>query len=108
VYRQAEGQSLVLTKSQRDAAEDHERYMASVCECGHTRSKHSVLAPYACCGGETYHVRCVCKAFVTVESKVWAALEQARQNIKPIVKKEREAEALSAELLNFRLREKGE
>lgn len=38
------------------------------------------------------------------EAKVWAALEQARQNVKPIVKKEREAEALTAELLNLRLK----
>ena len=38
------------------------------------------------------------------KAKVWAALEQARQNVKPIVKKEREAEALTAELLNLRLK----
>jgi ribosome-binding protein aMBF1 (putative translation factor) len=38
------------------------------------------------------------------EAKVWAALEQARQNVKPIVKKEREAEALTADLLNLRLK----
>jgi hypothetical protein len=38
------------------------------------------------------------------EAKVWAALEQARQNVKPIVKKEREAEIVSAELLNLRLK----
>jgi hypothetical protein len=36
--------------------------------------------------------------------KVWAAFEQARQNVKPIVKKEREAEIVSAELLNLRLK----
>ena len=38
------------------------------------------------------------------EAKVWAALEQARQNVKPLVKKEREAEIVSAELLNLRLK----
>ena len=38
------------------------------------------------------------------EATVWAALEQARQNVKPIVKKEREAEIVSAELLNLRLK----
>ena len=38
------------------------------------------------------------------EAKVWAALEQARQNVKPIVKKERQAEILTAELLNLRLK----
>jgi hypothetical protein len=38
------------------------------------------------------------------EEKVWAAFEQARQNVKPIVKKEREAEIVSAELLNLRLK----
>ncbi len=38
------------------------------------------------------------------EAKVWAALAQARQNVKPIVKKEREAEALTADLLNLRLK----
>lgn len=38
------------------------------------------------------------------EAKVWAALEQARQNVKPIVKKEREAEIVSADLLNLRLK----
>lgn len=38
------------------------------------------------------------------EAKVWAALEQARQNVKPIVKKERQAEVLTAELLNLRLK----
>jgi hypothetical protein len=38
------------------------------------------------------------------EAKVWAALEQARQNVKPIVKKEREAEVVTAELLNLRLK----
>lgn len=39
------------------------------------------------------------------EARVWAALRQARQNVKPIVKKEREAEALTAELLNLRLKD---
>jgi hypothetical protein len=38
------------------------------------------------------------------QEKVWAAFEQARQNVKPIVKKEREAEIVSAELLNLRLK----
>jgi len=38
------------------------------------------------------------------KEKVWAAFEQARQNVKPIVKKEREAEIVSAELLNLRLK----
>ena len=38
------------------------------------------------------------------EEKVWAAFEQARQNVKAIVKKEREAEIVSAELLNLRLK----
>lgn len=38
------------------------------------------------------------------EARVWAALEQARQNVKPIVRKEREAEIVSAELLNLRLK----
>lgn len=38
------------------------------------------------------------------EVDVWAALEQARQNVKPIVKKERQAEVATAELLNLRLK----
>ena len=38
------------------------------------------------------------------EARVWAALEQARQNVKPIVKKERDAEVVTAELLNLRLK----
>lgn len=38
------------------------------------------------------------------EANFWAALEQARQNVKPIVRKEREAELVSAELLNLRLK----
>lgn len=38
------------------------------------------------------------------EAKVRAALEQARQNVKPIVNKEREAEVVAAELLNLRLK----
>jgi hypothetical protein len=38
------------------------------------------------------------------QKKVWAAFEQARQNVKPLVKKEREAEIVSAELLNLRLK----
>jgi hypothetical protein len=44
------------------------------------------------------------KTWSSEEEKVWAAFEQARQNVKPIVKKEREAEIVSAELLNLRLK----
>jgi hypothetical protein len=39
------------------------------------------------------------------EARVLAALAQARQNVKRIVKKEREAEVASAELLNLRLKD---
>lgn len=38
------------------------------------------------------------------EAKVWEILEQARQKVKPIVKKEKEAEVLTGELLNLRLK----
>lgn len=38
------------------------------------------------------------------EARVWQILEQARQNVKPIVKKEKEAEVLTSELLNLRLK----
>lgn len=39
-----------------------------------------------------------------VEKLVWEALERARQRVKPAVKKEMEAEVISRNLLNFRLR----
>jgi len=38
------------------------------------------------------------------EAVVWEAVKQARQNVKPIVRKERQAETASAELLNLRLK----
>jgi hypothetical protein len=38
------------------------------------------------------------------EAKVWDILEQARQKVKPIVKKEKEAEVLTSDLLNLRLK----
>ena len=38
------------------------------------------------------------------EAKVWEILEEARQKVKPIVKKEKEAEILTGELLNLRLK----
>lgn len=38
------------------------------------------------------------------EARVWQILDQARQNVKPIVKKEKEAEVLTSELLNLRLK----
>jgi hypothetical protein len=38
------------------------------------------------------------------EAKIWEILEQARQKVKPIVKKEKEAEILTGELLNLRLK----
>jgi hypothetical protein len=38
------------------------------------------------------------------EKKIWAALEQARQNVKAVVKKEMDAEIVTSELLNLRLR----
>jgi hypothetical protein len=37
-------------------------------------------------------------------ARVWAVLEQARQNVKPIVNKEKEAEVLPDEVLNLRLK----
>lgn len=40
----------------------------------------------------------------TEEAKVWEILEEARQKVKPIVKKEKEAEVLTGELLNLRLK----
>lgn len=39
-----------------------------------------------------------------MEKEAWEALEQARQNVKPVVKKEIEAEVVTSELLNLRLR----
>jgi hypothetical protein len=38
------------------------------------------------------------------ETRVKAVLEQARQNVKPLVKKEKETERIHRELLNIRLR----
>jgi hypothetical protein len=38
------------------------------------------------------------------EAKVWEILEQARQKVKPIVKKEKEAEVLTSDLLNLRMK----
>lgn len=38
------------------------------------------------------------------EARVWEILEKARQKVKPIVKKEQEAEVLTGELLNLRLK----
>lgn len=38
------------------------------------------------------------------EKRAWEALEQARQNVKPIVKKEMEAEVVASELFSLRLR----
>lgn len=38
------------------------------------------------------------------EKQVWEALEQARQNVKSVVKKELEAEIVTSELFNLRLR----
>lgn len=38
------------------------------------------------------------------EKQVWEVLEQARQNVKPVVKKELEAEIVTSELFNLRLR----
>jgi len=40
----------------------------------------------------------------TEEAAVWKCLEQARQNVKPIVKKEQEAEVVTGDLLNLRLK----
>jgi hypothetical protein len=44
------------------------------------------------------------KAASAEEAKVWEILEEARQKVKPIVKKEKEAEVLTGELLNLRLK----
>jgi len=38
------------------------------------------------------------------EKEVWKALDQARQNVKPIVKKELDAEIVTSDLFNLRLR----
>ena len=38
------------------------------------------------------------------EKQVWEVLEQARQNVKSVVKKELEAEIVTSELFNLRLR----
>ena len=38
------------------------------------------------------------------EKQVWDVLEQARQNVKSVVKKELEAEIVTSELFNLRLR----
>lgn len=38
------------------------------------------------------------------EKRVWEVLEQARQNVKSVVKKELEAEIVTSELFNLRLR----
>jgi hypothetical protein len=38
------------------------------------------------------------------EKQIWEVLEQARQNVKPIVKKEIEAEIVTSELFNLRLK----
>ena len=38
------------------------------------------------------------------ENRIWEALEQARQNVKSVVKKELDAEIVTSELLNLRLR----
>jgi len=38
------------------------------------------------------------------EQRVWEVLEQARQNVKPLAKREMEVETVSSEILNFRLR----
>ena len=38
------------------------------------------------------------------EKRAWEALEQSRQNVKPIVKKELEAEVVASELFSLRLR----
>jgi hypothetical protein len=61
------------------------------------RSGHKQTEPSAA----NYSERRTCSP---EEAKVWAALEQARQNVKPIVKKERQAEVVTAELLNLRLK----
>jgi len=38
------------------------------------------------------------------EARVWDILEKARQAVKPLVKKEKQAEVLTSELLNLRLK----
>lgn len=38
------------------------------------------------------------------EKFVWEALEEARQSVKPAVKKQMEGEMINQDLLNFRLR----
>ena len=38
------------------------------------------------------------------EKRVWDALEEARQNLKPLTKRELESELLPSELMNFRLK----
>ena len=38
------------------------------------------------------------------EKRIWEVLEQARQNVKSVVKKELEAEIVTSELFNLRLR----
>jgi len=38
------------------------------------------------------------------EKQVWDVLEKARQNVKPLVKREIEAELVTEQVLNFRLR----
>jgi hypothetical protein len=38
------------------------------------------------------------------EARVWEILEEARQKVKPIVKKEKEAEVLTSDLLSLRLK----
>ena len=38
------------------------------------------------------------------EAKVWEVLEEARQRVKPIVRKEKEAEILTSDLMNLRLK----
>lgn len=38
------------------------------------------------------------------EERVWAAFEQARQDVKAVVEREMEAERVDADLLNLRLR----
>ncbi len=38
------------------------------------------------------------------EKRVWEILEEARQNVKPLTKRELESELLPSELMNFRLK----
>ena len=44
------------------------------------------------------------KARSPEEARVWEILEKARQSVKPLVKKEKQAEVLTGELLNLRLK----